>query len=83
MQTSGPPAGPARTSVQATPNAPASQESEAACFSRLWNWFAKFGHAGSSWKMSRASSRQTTAPRLSRLSTKWKKSGIWVGVDYV
>src|SRR4029077_86169 len=45
--------------------------------SPLRSLLEKFDHDGLSWKMSRASSAQTTAPPLSQLSSTSKKSGIW------
>lgn len=79
MQTYGAPAGPARTSAMATFNGQDSTDRGADCFTGLWSWLGQFAQDGSSWKMSRGSSRPTEAPPLSQLSTKWKKAGIWGG----
>ena len=73
-------AGHARTSATATPKGRASRTGNGAVFSSpLWTWCERFNRPGSSWKMCRASSRRIRAPRLSQLSTKWKKLGIWGG----
>lgn len=77
MQTSGQQAGRVKTLARPTRKGRDSTGSGAVFSSRLWTWCERFGHAGSSWRMSRASSRGIPAPRLKQLSTKWKKSGIW------
>ena len=79
MPTSGARVGRAKTSVVRTRSERVSAEPEADCSTALSNWLPLFGHDGSSWKMSRVSSRRTKEPRLSQLSAKWKKSGIWGG----
>ena len=78
MPTCGAQAGHARTSVTVTRKGRVSRTgSEAVFSSHLWTWCEKFNRGGSSWRMSRASSRRIRVPRLSQLSTRWKKLGIW------
>ena len=79
MQTFGARAGRARISAMRTSNGRALEVSAVGSSLSLWSWQERFGLDGSFWKMCRDSSRRTTAPRLSQLSTKWKKTGIWGG----
>ena len=77
MQTSGARAGRVKTSAARTRRGKDSAVLGADSSSVLWSWLQRFGHDGSSWRMSRASSRRTKEPRLSQLSAQWKRSGIW------
>ena len=80
MPTCGAQAGHVRTSATATPKGRASKTESGAVFSSpLWIWCERFNLRGSFWRMSRVSSRRIRVPRLSQLSTKWKKLGIWGG----
>jgi len=74
---SGPGAGRARTSATRITFEKVSTEPEAVSSSPLRTLLEKFDRHGLSWKMSRASSAQTTELRLSQLSTSSKRSGIW------
>ena len=71
--------GHAKTSVMPTPKERDSKANEVDSSSPLWSWLGQLNPGGSSLKMSLASSPRTKGPRLSQLSTKWKKAGIWGG----
>jgi hypothetical protein len=73
----GPEDGPAKMSARRMPKEREFGAQGAASSTALFHWLRWFDRAGLSWKMSRASSVQTTEPPLSQLSTSSKKSGIW------
>ena len=79
LPTSGARGGPARTSVTRTQTASASRERAADSFTHSWTLLERFVRTGSSWKMCRGFSRQTTEPLLSQLSSGSKRMGIWGG----
>ncbi len=69
--------GPVKTSAMQTPNGKELAVDEVAYSIGLQNLLERLSQIGLSLKMSRASSAQMKAQRLSQLSTNWKRSGIW------
>ena len=69
--------GPAKTSATDSQIEKDSAGPEADSSIHLWSSLNKLSQPGWSWKMCRASYRQSKEPLLRSLPTRWKRSGIW------